>query len=200
MTANLAFNAPPLPNSACEKLKLPTLIFNPPGGGPSSRMFTGLLSELASHGYVIVTVDHPYEQPYLEYPNGTSFTGVLPITWEGQTYLQQIYNYRLTDNSAVLDALPSISNDTGIPVNLTHFVFFGHSVGGSSSLSEVLIKKNRTASKNKTFLGAINMDGSIAGPALINDSLSDLQVPLLILKSSGFWRVKESLTPLFKSH
>lgn len=44
------------------------------------------------------------------------------------------------------------------------------------------------------------MDGSIAGPALINDSLSDLQVPLLILKSSGFWRVKESLTPLFKSH
>ena len=200
MTANLAFNAPPLPDAACDELKLPTLVFNPPGAGPSSRMFTGLLSELASHGYTVITVDHPYEQPYLEYPDGRTFTGVLDITWSGETYLQQIYSYRLTDNSAVLDALPSISKETGIPVNLTHFVFFGHSVGGSSSLSEILVERNRIESIGKTFLGAIDMDGDVSGPALANDSSADLRVPTLILKSSNWPRAQGSPFPLLESH
>jgi hypothetical protein len=205
MTADLAFNAPPLPNDECEKLRLPTLMFGPPGAGPSSRMFTGLLSELASHGYIIVTVDHPYEQPYLEYPDGRNFTGVLDLSWDGHTYLQQIYDYRLTDNSALLDAMPRISNDTGIPVNLTHFVFFGHSVGATVALNEVLVERNRTQSKCKTFLGAINMDGSVDGAAHANDSSADLHAPSLFLKSSVWLRgpngpAKGPPRPLFESH
>jgi hypothetical protein len=151
MTANLAFDAHPLPHAEGKKLRLPTLMFGPSGGGPSSRMFTDLLSELASHGYVIITVDQPYEQPYLEYPNGTVFTGVLDLSWSGETFLQEIYDYRLTDNSALLDTMPHIASDTGIPINLTHFVFFGHSVGGTTALSAVLVEINRAESEKTTL-------------------------------------------------
>jgi hypothetical protein len=201
MTADLAFDAPPLPDDECRKLRLPTLMFGPPGGGPSTRMFTGLLSELASHGYVVVTVDHPYEQPYLEYPDGRNFTGVLDLTWSGETFLQQIYDYRLTDNSALLDAMPRISNDTGIPVNLTHFVFFGHSVGATMALNEILLERNRTQSENKTFLGAINIDGNVDGPASANDSSADLHAPSLFLKASMWLRdAGGPPRPLFESH
>jgi hypothetical protein len=200
ITADLAFDAKPLPDYECQKLQFPMLMFGPPGGGPSSRMFTGLLSELASHGYVVLTVDHPYEQPYLEYPNGTAFTGVLDLTWNGETFLQQIYDYRLTDNSALLDAMPRIANDTGIPLNLTHFVFFGHSVGGTTALNAVLVEKNRTESREKTFLGAINIDGDVAGPARANDTSADLRAPSLYLKQSVRDRSFGPPIPLFESH
>jgi hypothetical protein len=185
MTANLAFDAHPLLHAGDKKLQLPTLMFGPSCGGPLSRMFTGLLSELASHGYVIITVDHPYEQPYLEYPNGTVFMGVLDFSWRGETFLQEIYNYRLTDNSALLDAMPRIASDTGIPINLTHFVFFGHSVGGTTALSAVLVENNRMESEEKTLLGAINMDGDVAGPARANDSSANLHAPSLYLKRTN---------------
>jgi len=199
ITAYLAFDAPPLTKSGLSGLKLPTLMFGPPGGGPSSRLFTGLLSELVSHGYVVVTVDQAYEQPYLEYPDGTAYQGVLDVTWNGETYLEDIYAYRLTDNSAVLDALPSISNNTGIPLNLTHFVFFGHSIGGATATSQILTERNRAQCWGKTSLGAINIDGDIHGPSSQNDSSVDLHAPSLILKSSFRERGAEPAIALFES-
>jgi hypothetical protein len=54
----------------------------------------------------------PFEQPYLKYPKGTAYAGVLDLTCGGDTFLPQVYDHRLSDNSALLNAMPRIANDT----------------------------------------------------------------------------------------
>jgi hypothetical protein len=185
ITANLASNAKPLSRKELEKLHLPTLLFGPAMAGPPSRFFTGLISQMASRGYPVVTVDHPWEAPYIEYPNGTGFIGK-DFSWNpGPEVIDAVAAYRQADNSAVLDALPEISERLGIPFNLKQFAFFGHSLGGSAAISQILVEKNRTASQNKKFLGAINIDGEFFGIGATNSSLVNTRVPTLLLGSSG---------------
>jgi hypothetical protein len=184
LTANIAYDAAPISASECEDSKLPTLLFGPAAVGPPSVVFFGLISDLVSKGYAVVTVDHPWEPPYLEYPDGTGFVGHDPAWEPPGDGIVRINDYRLTDNSAVLDALPLISKKLQIPLNQKLFILFGHSLGGSVALSQILVERNRTASHNKTFLGALDIDGSVFPPAGANDSSTDLKVPSLLLASS----------------
>jgi hypothetical protein len=60
-------------------------------------------------------------------------------------------------------------------------------------------------SKEKTLLGAINIDDDVAGdyvagPARANDSSADLHVPSLYFKSSWRKHFPGSVIPLFESH
>ena len=200
ITANIAYDAAPLSVPECEALKLPTLFFGPAAIGPPSQVFFGLISELVSKGYVVVTVDHPWEPPYLEYPDGTAFVGHDPAWFPEGDGIVRIHEYRIADNSAVLDALPTISEKLDVPLNQTHFVFFGHSLGGSVALSQILAEKNRTESKDKTFLGALNIDGTNFGTASTNDSSADLNLPSLLLASSGHLPENDPTWPVFESH
>ncbi|KAI1470530.1 uncharacterized protein F4812DRAFT_456540 [Daldinia caldariorum] len=69
ITSTVQEDAPFLePESAADGL--PTILFGPGGGGPPVEGNTILLSELASHGYAIIGIDHPFEQPFIRYPNG----------------------------------------------------------------------------------------------------------------------------------
>ncbi|KAF2652101.1 hypothetical protein K491DRAFT_695837 [Lophiostoma macrostomum CBS 122681] len=194
-TASIAFDANPLSHT----LPLPTLLFFSPFAGPPSQMFHGLISELVSRGYTVISNDHPYEQPYLQYPNGTSYTGH-SVDWSpSPDIIPPTIAYRISDNSAVLDALPSISKQLKIPLNFTHFAFFGHSLGGSAALAQILAERNHTTSRNKTFLGAINLDGTIFGRASVNDSSVDLGVPSFLFSSSLHRRYSDPTWPIFES-
>jgi hypothetical protein len=188
LTARTAYNAEPLSFTEWRDLDLPTLVFSPPFAGPPSQAFHGLISDLVSHGYSVVTMDHPYEQPYLELPDGTGISG-LPFNYdsnteEGLKVIQRVHEYRLTDAHAVLSALPALSKRLSVPLNLTHFSFFGHSLGGSAALSQVLYERGLTNRYKHHILGALNMDGSLWGPAAVNDSSADLRIPSLILSSA----------------
>ncbi|KAF2443362.1 hypothetical protein P171DRAFT_432635 [Karstenula rhodostoma CBS 690.94] len=185
ITANLALNGKPLSRKEHDKLRLPTLLFGPAMAGPPSRFFTGLVSEMASRGYPVVTVDHPWEAPYIEYPNGTGFVGK-DFTWSPcQEVYDYIHAYRIADNSAVIDALPKVSKKLGIPFDLKRFAFFGHSLGGSAAISQILAERKWTASHGKRFLGAINIDGQFFGIGATNSSSLDARVPTLLLASEG---------------
>ncbi|KAF1998773.1 hypothetical protein P154DRAFT_523820 [Amniculicola lignicola CBS 123094] len=186
ITAKYSVNATSLPKPNASKL--PTLLFGPPFAGPSSQCFFSLFSDLASHGYTVVTIDHPYEQPFLEYPDGTGYPG-LPVTFEPTyEFLLDVNAYRLTDTSAVLDALPHIAKQWGAdaPLNLTHFVTFGHSLGGSAALSSILVERERkTHGRKLRFLGALNIDGTnIGNIGEENATDVDLRIPSLLLASS----------------
>jgi hypothetical protein len=188
VTARTAYNAEPLPLNEWRKLDLPTLIFSPPFAGPPSQVFHALISDLVSHGYSVVTMDHPHEQPYLQLPDGTGIPG-LPFDYDintekGLELIQRVHEYRLTDAHAVLSAMPTLSKDLSVPLNFTHFSFFGHSLGGSAALSQILYERNHTTSRKHHILGALNMDGSLWGPAAVNDSSADLVIPSLILSSA----------------
>lgn len=197
ITADLAYNARPISVKEHINLRLPTLIFGPAMGGPPSQLYTGLILELVSRGFPVVTVDHPWEAPYIEYPNGTEFTGHA-VDWSPCYSIgEAIHTYRLLDNSAVLDALPQISDQLNIPLDFNRFAFFGHSLGGSAALGQTLVEKQRPSSQKKVFLGAINIDGSLNGVTAANSSWVDTHAPSLILGSAkhGFdptWAVFES--------
>lgn len=175
VTAQVALNGLPISSPDC--FERPTLLFGPPAAGPPSQMFFALFSELASQGYTVVTVDHPYEAPFVKYPNGTVFPG-LPLDGGGVS-AEDIYSYRLTDNTALIDALPSVSRGLYLPMNLTHLITFGHSLGGSAALETALIERSRP---NIKIIGALNIDGSLNGR--VNTSDADLGVPALLLASS----------------
>jgi hypothetical protein len=196
ITANLAYDAKPLTKKENNKLRLPTLLFGPAQGGPPSQMYAGIILEMVSKGFPVVTVDHPWEPPYMEYPDGTSFTGH-EVTWDPcRSVSNTIHAYRLVDNSAILDALPQISKKLGIPLDLKRFAFFGHSLGASAALVQVLVERHRAASRDKVFLGALNLDGSLYGIAATNSSWVNTRIPTLTLGSSRHfdltWAVFES--------
>lgn len=46
----------------------PVLLYSPGGGDPRT-LGTGLAEELASHGYVVVTIDHPGDASEVEFPH-----------------------------------------------------------------------------------------------------------------------------------
>ncbi|KAF9732395.1 hypothetical protein PMIN06_007458 [Paraphaeosphaeria minitans] len=177
-TARILDEALPIPE--CDHLALPTLLWGPPFTGPPSQMFSSLFTDLVSHGYVIVTVDHPGEQPYLQYPNGTGITGLGKDFIPDGNFINRVHEYRLEDTAAVLDALPMLRKELGVSLNLTHVALFGHSLGGSGALNQLLSDKNRT---HPRILGSIDVDGQVFPPAFANDSSADVHTPTLLLMS-----------------
>lgn len=201
ITANFALGGEPLSRKEHEKLRLPTLFFGPPLAGPPTHFFTGLISEMASRGYPVVTVDHPWEAPYIRYPNGTGVEGKSFFWNPCPNVIENVYAYRLADNSAVLRALPAISKEINIPADLKRFALFGHSLGGSAAISQLLVEKNRTAAHGKTFLGAINIDGTFFGNAATNSTSLDTRAPTLLLGSDMHdpFAGRDPTWPLFES-
>ncbi|KAF2490513.1 hypothetical protein BU16DRAFT_585720 [Lophium mytilinum] len=154
VTSSVQQNAPFLQGHNDES-SYPTLLFGPGGGGPPSIMYTALLSELASHGYTIAAVDHPYEQPYLQYPDGTSIYG-LPVVYSFSLELfNAIYEMRIKDFAALIDYFPTLTSQLNAPFNATHFAVFGHSLGGASALGAML--------QLPSVMAGINMDGLLTG-------------------------------------
>lgn len=50
--------------------KYPLLVFSP-GLGQSRLLYGVMARSLASHGYAVVTIDHPYDAIVVEFPDGT---------------------------------------------------------------------------------------------------------------------------------
>ncbi|RYP09986.1 hypothetical protein DL765_008255 [Monosporascus sp. GIB2] len=108
LTSALQEGAPFL-GCAAGRSSYPTLNFGPRGGGPWVETYTILLSELASHGYTVGELDHPYEQPFLRYPNGTG-AYELPLDFNyTMEIVETIYETRLEDTSAFLDSFPALA-------------------------------------------------------------------------------------------
>lgn len=58
-----------------QKQKHPVVIFSP-GFSYSRLLSSAQAMSLASRGYVVVTVDHPYEATVVEFPDGTAVYGL----------------------------------------------------------------------------------------------------------------------------
>jgi hypothetical protein len=48
-----------------------------PGSGSLATFYTAFTSSLASYGYIVVGVDHPYDSEPLELPDGTLIFDIL---------------------------------------------------------------------------------------------------------------------------
>jgi dienelactone hydrolase len=154
----------------------PTLIFTPGGWGPSTDGSRIMLSDLASQGYVVAALDHPYEQPFLRYPNGTGVVG-LPINFQYPPgFPEALHAVRLRELLHFTRYWPELVHRMCAPFETERLGAFGVSFGGSVSLDAAL--------ESDAIVAAINQDGSIWGRAAANESTSDIQKPTLLL---AFW-------------
>ncbi|KAF4537797.1 PAF acetylhydrolase family protein [Lasiodiplodia theobromae] len=201
LTTPLQFQAPTLlgthPSFGNGTSPYPTIIFTPGAGSPVAG-YTAYLSELASHGYAVVGIDHPGEMPYLPLPYGAApVDGIQNILSLTQEQFRQMYRYRVADIAAVLNPddgglLPQLIAQYGAPFNTSHYALFGHSMGGAASAGAMIASPGGTL-----WRAGGNLDGAYqhllkenattleADPNAANP---DLRAPFLELASEARFR------------
>ena len=143
------------------KKEFPIAIFS--AGLNTTRLFSlSLTQEIASHGFTVVLVDHPYDTDVVEFPNGDIIYGnrVLKPVNGNTTSVEFALEVRALDVSFVLNTLGVGKKEK--------VVMFGHSFGGAATATTML--------HDSRVKGGINLDGMMFGPVL-NTSLGSPSDP-----------------------
>ncbi|GAB1725801.1 hypothetical protein NU195Hw_g2529t1 [Hortaea werneckii] len=149
----------------------PILLFSP-GYRVNRFYYNYLASAIASEGFTVVTIDHPYDANIVTYPDGdavyTNASILETPSWDLIT--------RAEDASFVIDQL---SNATAMgelipsrgprPFPVDRVAMFGHSAGGGAAMV--------AASRDSRIRSAVNWDGPILGSL----SLSGMSQPALFI-------------------
>lgn len=96
----------PSPSALYEEF--PVVLYSPPLN--TSRLFgSSIAQEIASHGFITITMDHPYDTDVVEFPNGDVILGgrvIKPADMNGSTAsVEHALEVRAQDASFVLDML-----------------------------------------------------------------------------------------------
>ncbi|MFG2698315.1 alpha/beta hydrolase family protein [Kitasatospora sp. NPDC048407] len=137
------------------------------GLGDPRTWGTGLVEDLASRGYVVVTVDHTWEASEVSLPNGELATSIVAGMF-GQpgldfgALLRKMIGTRVDDTKFVLDELARLKNSGTLPpgvgaaLDLDRVGMVGHSGGGSTALQAM--------HDDPRIKAAVNMDGQLHFP------------------------------------
>ncbi|MGY0234303.1 alpha/beta hydrolase family protein [Longispora urticae] len=130
----------------------PVVLFSP-GLGMARGTTTALVSDLASHGYTVVTVDHPGEGSPVAFPDGRvradgAVTEEMVADPAGMAgYIGRALDARVADLSFVLDSLPALTGG-GTAVGV-----FGHSLGGTAACEAMAL--------DARFAAGADLDGPL---------------------------------------
>lgn len=141
----------------------PVVLFSP-GGGLSRTAGTVLVEELASHGTVVVTIDHTHEAAHVQFPGDRVVVGEQLRGTPG--VLRGLLATRVADLRFVLDQLEvlasggnpdagrrTLPDGLGRVLDLSRVGAFGHSAGGFAVAETMLVDQ-------RVDVGA-NLDGSL---------------------------------------
>jgi predicted dienelactone hydrolase len=145
----------------------PVLVYSP--AFEADRGFaTAQVEDLASHGYVVVTIDHTHDASEVEFPGGRVETTTIADA-DDQT-LAQAVAVRAADARFVIDQLTAINAGRNpdaehrpLPsgmrgaFDLARIAIFGHSLGGATAAAAV--------HDDQRFRAGVNMDGTLFGTA-----------------------------------
>ena len=135
--------------------RYPVLIFSP-GYSVPHYMYTGLIEDLASRGYVVIAVDHTYETQAVQFPNGATVHRTLPANPKNLTF--KPIRARIDDVSFVLRRLKSLRRLASLGgADVTKIGVFGHSLGGLTAAN--------VAAANASVSCAADLAGSVYGDA-----------------------------------
>jgi hypothetical protein len=164
---------------------LPVVLYSP-GGGEPRTWETTLVQDLASRGYIVVTIDHTYEASEVEFPGGQIVDGTaLPLNQEQLRQVlrhgdfpalaRKIVNTRVADTRFVLDELTALdagrNPDTehrplpqGLAgaLDLNRIGMFGVSAGGFTAAQAMYEDSRITA--------GIDIGGTVESP-FVPDSM-----------------------------
>jgi predicted dienelactone hydrolase len=141
----------------------PVVLFSP-GYGAIRAAYTSLALDLASRGYVVIALDHPYEAAVTQLADGrivydaNLFAGHDDTEAHQWEFMAQQQVVRASDMSFALDQLAR-PDATG-PVlaghlDLAHAAAIGHSFGGASAIVAM--------DRDPRILAAANIDGTLYG-------------------------------------
>ncbi|KAL9067352.1 MAG: hypothetical protein Q9161_006960 [Pseudevernia consocians] len=138
----------------------PIVIFSP-GMTVSRQLYSAMAQMVASHGYIVITIDHPYDAYIVEFPDGT-LVHAANITTTAQTDLDLAT--RAQDVTFLLDQLSANDTVRGVipgiscALNVSQVAMFGHSLGGATTAAAML--------HDRRIAGGLNMDGTFYGPVV----------------------------------
>ncbi|WP_021597536.1 alpha/beta hydrolase family protein [Actinomadura welshii] len=141
----------------------PVVLYSP-GLGVPRALGTTLAEELATRGYVVVTVDHTYETAPVEFPGGRVENQRLP--GPGPERLKTALDTRVKDTRLVLDRLAALRDGRnpdaegralppglGRALDLSRVGMAGHSAGGIEAAEAMRVDRRLDA--------GIDMDGTM---------------------------------------
>jgi dienelactone hydrolase len=177
----------------------PVVLYSP-GLGLDREMGTTLVEDLASRGYVVVTIDHTYDAGEVQFPGRRVELGRPNLDQDGHTQVAA----RFADARFVLDQLAGLAAGhnpdaghqplpAGLPgaLDLARIGMFGHSLGGATTA--------QTMAHDDRIIAGIDMDGSVIpdvpfGPPTPREQAAELagevanrigNRPLMIMTSGG---------------
>lgn len=194
----------PTPNGTFEKLALqvagknsrvypghgepafPVVLFMPAEG--TTRLFYSAIAQtIASSGYIVVTIDAPYDVDIVEYSDGsvaflnqTVVNNVTPATFDLaiETRAQDVSFVldQLINKTVVSQLIPGSTQG----LNVSTVAMFGHSLGGAATAAAML--------NDKRIAGGLDMDGSLGGPVV----REGLDRPFMFMTHAGNFRSNNS--------
>jgi dienelactone hydrolase len=159
--------------------RFPVLLFSP-GLGNLTVYYSSLLYEIASRGFVIAALWHPYSTQVVAFPDGTvlrsnSAGGMSGVPADEQNAkLARLGEVWAADQRFVLDQLEAWNQQHARlrgRFDLQRVGAFGHSLGGAAAA--------QAAYDDDRVDAAINMDGSMFGPVTSQGS----RVPFLLIEA-----------------
>jgi len=133
----------------------PVIIFSH-GGGPIVQSYTRMLEELASHGFVVIGINHPYLAHTVRYPDGRVVTSIQQkMKKDPQWKLNQVETDAL-DASFVINKIEQLAANQDpfwSHVDPNKVGMCGHSFGGRTTFRATLM--------DKRIKCGINMDGGV---------------------------------------
>ena len=154
----------------------PVLLLSP-GNATNVAFYSGLAEELASHGYVVVGLDHPYQVAAVDLGDVVAgYAGDAPLG-EAMTVVPALIDERVADATAVLAALhadPTALGLTADQLDLARIGMLGHSNGG---VTAALVCR-----ADERVAACMNMDGQLGGgPLAARPDPQPLTKPFLYL-------------------
>jgi predicted dienelactone hydrolase len=155
--------------------EFPVLLFSP-GFGTPTVLYTSLLQEVASHGYIVANISHTYSVGATIFPDDQVIIGNeagSDISTDERR--DTIFAVWVADQAFVLEQLETLNADDPILAGTMDFErigSFGHSFGGAAA-AEIAYEDPRIDA-------AINMDGSQWGEV----AERGVEQPLMLMKST----------------
>jgi len=135
-------------------------------------MYTSLLEDLASQGYVVLALAHPYSSPFAVFPDGRTAFPVANANTDEKAARDQVGAVWAADVRFILDQLSVLNSSDALlagRLDLTKIALVGHGLGGAAVL-DVALADNRVVS-------AVSLDGLLLGDA----SGKELATPFLFI-------------------
>ena len=191
--SGIPFDAVPIKNQT----PFPVVLLSP-GNGTNIEFYSSLASEIASHGYIVVGLNHPHDVAAVELVGGD----VAPYDKDQwllslsahQTYTAERIKVRTADVLFVLQQLDQINSDVNSPffkvLDLNSVAVAGHSLGG--------ITASDACKADSRIKACLNFDGLLnGGPFSADESAIPPEQPFMFITKES--QLHPKLIESFKS-